>query len=73
MTGPTGVSPDQAGAFQIVNLAPGRYMFGGPLALGPSAETIGWSLASAVLDGVDVTDRAVEISMEAPPKELTLS
>jgi hypothetical protein len=54
-------------------MTPGRYMFGGPLVSGPSAETISWSLASAVLDGVDVTDRVVDIVPDAPPKQVMLT
>jgi len=64
---------DDAGVFTIGNLTPGRYVFGGPLASGPTAETMSWSLASAALDGVDVTDRAVDISSDTPPKQVVLT
>ena len=64
---------DEAGAFSITNVTPGKYVFGGPLMSGASVETIGWSLASALLDGVDVTDRAVEVSPEAPPRQLVVT
>jgi hypothetical protein len=64
---------DEHGGFSIGNLAPGRYMFGGPLVTGPSAETMQWSLASVMLDGVDVTDRVVEITADAPPKHVVMT
>lgn len=72
-TSPNVSATDQSGAFSISSMTPGRFVFGGPLTSGPSAETIGWSLASAVLDGADVTDRVVDVSGDAPPKELVLT
>jgi hypothetical protein len=70
---PNASATDERGAFSVGNMTPGRYMFGGPLVSGPSAETISWSLASAVLDGVDVTDRVVDIVPDAPPKQVMLT
>ena len=72
-TAPNLSNTDDSGAFSIGNLAPGRYMFGGPLVTGPNAETMQWALVSAVLDGVDVTDRVVEISADAPPKHVVMT
>lgn len=72
-TSPNVSATDQSGAFSISSMTPGRFVFGGPLTSGPSAETIGWSLASAMLDGADVTDRVVDVSGDAPPKELVLT
>ena len=70
---PNASTTDERGAFSVGNMTPGRYVFGGPLVSGPSAETISWSLASAVLDGVDVTDRVVDIGPDAPPKQVVLT
>ncbi len=72
-TAPNSSATNESGAFSITSMTPGRFVFGGPLTAGPSAETIGWSLASAVLDGIDVTDRVVDVSSDAPPKHLVLT
>lgn len=69
--GPGSLTPqmsttDQAGTFNVTNVIPGRYALGGPLAFGPTSDTLTWSLQSVVVDGRDVTDLPIEISDTAP-------
>ena len=52
---------------------PGRYQIGGPLAFGPTADTMTWALKSVVVDDADVTDRILEVSAEAPPKNIVVT
>ena len=63
---------DQKGAFTVTNVAPGRYLLGGPLSFGPTADTMTWSLQSVIVDGRDVTDLPIEITNE-PPKDVLVT
>jgi hypothetical protein len=56
----------QTGAFAVTGLIPGRYVLGGPLSFGPTADTMTWTLQSVVADGRDVTDLPLEIADSAP-------
>lgn len=68
------VSPSSAtGQFQVTNLMPGRFVFTGAPFFGASGDSVAWGLASVVIDGTDVTDRAFDVSAEAPPKEIVAS
>lgn len=69
--GPAAVPPqvtstDQTGAFNVTDVAPGRYLLGGPLPFGPTSGTMTWSLQSVIVDGRDVTDLPIEITDVAP-------
>jgi hypothetical protein len=67
------VSPiTAAGTFTVTSLMPGRYLLGGPLALGPTAETIAWTLQSVMVDGKDMTDLPVDIA-DVAPKDVVLT
>ena len=63
---------DQSGAFTVSNLVPGRYVLGGPLAFGPTSDTMTWTLQSVVVDGRDVTDLPLEIA-DAAPKSVVVT
>ncbi len=56
------------GTFEITGVVPGRYTFGGTPFFGASSDSVNWGLATVVIDGTDVTDRAFDISAETPPK-----
>jgi uncharacterized protein (DUF2141 family) len=64
---------NQTGGFTISNIFPGRYVIGGPLAFGPTPDTMMWSLESVVIDGRDVTDLPVDISAETAPKDVVVT
>jgi hypothetical protein len=73
LRGPGGpqVAPSTAtGQFQITNLMPGRFVFTGTPFFGASGDSVTWGLAAVAIDGADVTDRAFDVSADAPPKEI---
>jgi hypothetical protein len=63
---------DQRGAFIVTNVAPGRYLLGGPLSFGPTADTMTWSLQSVIVDGRDMTDLPIDLVNE-PPKDVVVT
>jgi hypothetical protein len=63
---------DASGAFTVTNLAPGRWLIGGPLSFGPTSDTMTWALQAVIVDGRDVTDLPIEIG-ETPPREVVVS
>ena len=63
---------DASGVFTIPNVMPGRYLIGGPLYFGASADSVTWTLKSVVADGRDITDLALEIADRAP-KEIVVT
>lgn len=54
------------GVFTVSNVMPGRFVVGGPLALGPTQDTMNWALHSVIVDGKDLTDLPFEIADTAP-------
>ena len=72
-SGPTASATNNTGAFTITGLVPGRYLIGGPLSLGPTADTMTWALRSVVVDGTDITDRVFDVSGETPPKNIVVT
>lgn len=64
---------DAQGMFAIPRLAPGPYMLAGPQTFGANANSVTWSLQSVVADGKDITDLAVDITLETLPKDLVLT
>jgi len=74
--GPTAVqvaATDVNGAFTISRLLPGRYVLGGPLLLGASADSVRWSVGSVVVDGRDVTDLPLVVAADAAPKSVIIT
>jgi Carboxypeptidase regulatory-like domain len=69
---PAVTATDQAGAFKVTSLSPGRYVLGGPLSFGPTSDTMTWSLQSVVVDGRDVTDLPIDIT-DAPPRDVVVT
>lgn len=68
------VAPSGAdGAFRITNVVPGRYVFSGEPFFGASNDSVTWGVAAVTFDGRDVTDRAIEIAADAPPKEIVVT
>jgi len=68
------VSPtNPTGVFQVTRVFPGKYVIGGPLFFGATADSVTWSLDSVVLDGRDVTDLAVDVSADQPPKNVVVT
>jgi len=61
------------GTFTMTNVVPGRYAIGGPLSFGPTADTMTWALQSVVVDGKDITDLALEVTADAPPKNIVVT
>ena len=70
---PSPSAANDTGAFSITGVVPGRYLVGGPLNLGPTSDTMTWALESVVADGADVTDRFLEISSDAPVKNIVVT
>jgi len=71
----TGIVPQVAaaaadGTFRITGVMPGRYTFGGAPFFGASGDSVSWGLATVLIDGADVTDRAFDIAAETPPTEI---
>jgi len=64
---------DATGAFSVSGLLPGRYVVGGPLFFGASSDSVTWALQSVTIDGRDVTDLAVAISIEAVPTNVVVT
>ena len=68
------VSPTSAtGAFQVTRVLPGKYLIGGPLFFGATNDSVTWSLESVVVDGRDMTDLAVDVTAEQPPKNVVVT
>lgn len=68
------VSPTTAtGAFQVTRLLPGRYLIGGPLFFGATPDSVIWSLQSVVVDGRDMTDLPIDVTVEQPPKNVVVT
>jgi hypothetical protein len=72
-TGPQVSETKADGSFVIARLAPGRYVLGGPLFFGASADSMIWSPESVIVDGRDVTDLPIEVTSEAPPKNVVVT
>ena len=64
---------DPTGAFSITRLLPGRYKVGASPAFGAPADQLKWSLQSVVVDGRDVTDLPLDVTVDAPPKEIVVT
>lgn len=68
------VTPTTAdGLFRIQRVSPGRYVVGGPLSFGASANSMMWSLQSVTADGKDITDRPIDVMPETLPKEVVVT
>jgi hypothetical protein len=63
---------DNTGRFNVANVMPGRFVIGGPLALGPTSDTINWVLRSVTIEGRDVTDLPVDI-IDSAPKDVVVT
>jgi hypothetical protein len=72
-TGPQVSETKADGSFVIARLAPGRYVLGGPLFFGANADSMIWSLESVIVDGRDFTDLPIEVTSEAPPKNVVVT
>ena len=66
--GPT----NQTGVFTVNGVVPGRYVLGGTIGFGPTADTMTWSLQSVDVDGRDLTDLPIEIT-DTPPKSVVVT
>lgn len=64
---------DQNGRFNVTNVFPGSYLIGGPLAFGPTTDSVTWALESVVVDGRDVTDLPCDITADALPKDVVIT
>jgi hypothetical protein len=64
-----GATTDAAGNFRIDGIVPGVYRLGASLASDPS----GWWLRSAVVNGIDVLDRPLEIDVSTPLSGVVLT
>ena len=64
---------DASGGFTIANVAPGRYLVGDSLYLGANAGSLTWSLQSVVVDGRDMTDLPIDVTYDAPPKNIVVT
>ena len=62
-----------AGEFRITNVVSTRYVVAGAPFFGASDASVTWGLDTVLVDGVDVTDRAIDIRMDALPKEIVLT
>ena len=69
---PSVLPTNAAGMFTVSSVSPGRYVLGGPLALGPTSDTMTWALESVIVDGRDVTDVPLEIT-ESVPKDVAVT
>ncbi len=68
------VAPTTAtGAFVVSKISPGRYVLGGPLFFGATADSVTWALQSVVVDGRDVTDMPIDIASETAPKDVVVT
>ena len=72
-TGPQVSETKADGSFVIARIAPGRYVLGGPLFFGANADSMIWSLESVIVDGRDFTDLPIEVTSEAPPKNVVVT
>lgn len=61
------------GVFTITRVSPGRYVLGGPLFFGASADSVTWSLQSVVIDSRDVIDLPFDVTAEALPKDIVVT
>lgn len=61
------------GTFRITNVMPGRFAFTGAPFFGASTASVTWGFSTVVIDGVDMTDRAIEITSDTPPKDIVVS
>src|SRR5262249_47967587 len=65
------ISPASAqGTWTWTGVLPGRYVVGGPLYLGPNAESMKWALQSVTVDGRDMTDLPLDIATNTAPSEI---
>ena len=71
--GPVLSPTSPTGTFTLTGVVPGRYQIGGPLAFGPTADTMTWALKSVLVDEADVTDRLLEVSGDTPPKNIVVT
>jgi hypothetical protein len=63
---------NQSGVFTVTGVVPGRYVLGGPLAFGPTSDTMTWALQSVLVDGRDLTDLPIEIT-DTPPTNVVVT
>lgn len=70
---PSMMPTDQNGRFNVTNVFPGSYVIGGPLAFGPTTDSVTWALESVIVDGRDVTDRPINITADTVPKDLVIT
>lgn len=63
---------DANGVFSVASIVPGRYLIGGPLPFGASADSVIWTLQSVVADGRDITDLPLEI-VDSVPREIVVT
>ena len=61
------------GSFTVTDVTPGRSSLGGPLAFGPSTDSLTWTLQSVVVDGRNLTDLPIEIEAGNPPKQILVT
>jgi hypothetical protein len=67
-------SPTTAtGEFRISNVVETRYLLSGEPFFGASADSVTWGLGTVVVDGVDMTDRAIDISVDRVPKDIVVT
>jgi hypothetical protein len=66
-------APNGAGQFTISSQRPGRFVLGGPLAMGPTEGAITWTLESVVADGSDITDLPFEMGGDTIPKSIVVT
>ena len=71
--GPVMSVTSPTGTFTLTSLVPGRYQIGGPLAFGPTADTMTWALKSVMVDDTDFTDRILEVSGDTAPKSIVVT
>jgi hypothetical protein len=72
-SGPAITPTTATGAFTVTNVFPGRYVIGGPLAFGPTNDSVTWALESVVVDGRDVTDLPIDINADTLPKDVVIT
>jgi uncharacterized protein (DUF2141 family) len=61
------------GAFTVSSVLPGPYIIGGPLGFGPNTDTMTWALESVIVDGRDVTDLPITITVDTLPQNVAVT